>query len=77
MDVEFRKLVEDVVAEHPGPWVPFDGYGDAGGRFTSIRDAKCNDVFDGEFGALSNSVFNLLLNFPELAAQLLADVQAR
>lgn len=71
MDEEFKKLITDVIAEHPGPWKQRNGYGDNGGRYTSIVDAKYNEVFDGQFGFLSESVFNLLLNFPEMTEGLL------
>jgi hypothetical protein len=73
MTEDYLKLVIDVILEHPGPWKQQDGYGDNGGKFTSITDRNHNDVFDGECSHLSESVFNLLLNFPELAAEILHD----
>lgn len=72
MDEEYKKLITDILEAHPGPWKQSDGYGDNGGRYTSIVDAKYNNVIDGEFGHVSEPVFNLLLNFPELAESLLA-----
>jgi hypothetical protein len=72
MDDEYRKLITDVIKAHPGPWKQKDGYGDHGGRFTSIVDANYDDIVDGEFGHVSEPVFNLLLNFPEIAQDLLA-----
>jgi hypothetical protein len=71
-DSDFEKLISDVIKQHPGPWAQQDGHGDRGGKYSSIVDAKGDNVLDGEFGQLSKPVFNLLLNFPELAAVLLS-----
>jgi hypothetical protein len=69
---EWRALVTAVMDAHPGPWKQTDRYGDHGGHYTSIADANHNAVLDGETGFLSEPVFNLLLNFPELAEDFLA-----
>jgi hypothetical protein len=63
---EYDALVKAVTEAHPGPWEQRDGYGDGGGRYTSIVDANGRDVLDGETGHLSDAAFNLLLNFPEM-----------
>lgn len=72
MDSQYKKLIADVIKAHPGPWKQKDGYGDNGGRYTNIVDANYDDIIDGEFGGMSESIFNLLLNFPEIAQELLA-----
>jgi hypothetical protein len=69
MHPEYKDLLIDALKAHPGPWKQEVGYGDNGGRFTSIIDTNGEDVFDGESGHLSRPVFDLLLNFPEIAGQ--------
>ena len=70
MEPEFRDLLVALLKAHPGTWKQYHGYGDNGGRFTSIVDANHDKVFDGEVGQLSEEAFNLLLNFPEIADQI-------
>lgn len=66
MSQEWWELLLKAIAKHPGPWEQWDGYNDRGGQYTSIRDAAGKDVFDGESGHLSDSIFNVLLNLPEM-----------
>jgi len=71
VDPELVGLVKAVVDAHPGPWKQRDGYGDRGGRFSSIVDATGTPVFDAEFGHLPDEVFNMMLNFPEIAGEII------
>ena len=70
MNDEFKKLIVNVIKAHPGPWNQRSGYGDSGGYFDGIVDANRKHVFDGEFGIIPTEVFNLLLNFPEIAHEI-------
>jgi hypothetical protein len=76
MDEGLKKLITDAISAHPGPWAQKDGYGDNGGRYTSIVDANYDDILNGETGWLSTPVFNLLLNFPEVAEDILGSFAA-
>lgn len=71
MNSELAELVANVLEEHPGPWSKRHGYTDRGGPYTSIIDAAGEDVYDGEFGGMSESVEAMLLHFPEIGRQAL------